>query len=231
MFQLPNITEMNQRAATADYQARLQRMIERLEDEDGDALGCEFCDAPAARTELYYDVFSPEAKGVAAFCEEHDGYWSDTYFHCDGCDRLHVLNYTWEYYRHVDDGGNELCLPCYAREYLADDGNWIPLTAEGIESVDFEQVRRAPHLIAVRMPIPDGIEPVGAVSLDSTTGGLITGLSSSEPSMDGALGEIRALLKQARAEGNTSAVLILDGAYQFSVSVGVYVDVRKVSHV
>src|SRR6185437_14496472 len=80
-------------------------------------------------------------------------------------------NYTWEPYSTIIDD-LELCLPCAAQHYISDDANWITLTPENIEAVDFVRVRKAKHVIGVKMPIPKEIKPFGGgVTLDSSSGG------------------------------------------------------------
>ena len=77
------------------------------------------------------------------------------------------------------------------------------------------------------MPAPDSIEEYGSgVTLDLSSGGLVTGFSSCTSSPDSGLEELQSLLREARDEGHDCAILILDGAYQFAVSIGVYVPAR-----
>jgi hypothetical protein len=123
-----------------------------------------------------------------------------------------VENYTWELY-YVIHEGSQLCLPCYAQEVLNDAGHWIPLTDERIESLTFNDVRKTPHCIGVEMPVPREIRFVNNMEFDSSTGHCISG---------GGLEELKETLRQLHDEGETRAILILDAAYQFAVSVGVY---------
>ena len=62
------------------------------------------------------------------------------------------------------------------------------------------------------------------MTLDSSTGGLVLGFSSCAPTTDSGVEELREILHAAKAEDHKRAILILDGAYQFAVSIGVYVD-------
>ena len=121
-----------------------------------------------------------------------------------------IENYTWElYYTEGEDG--LVCLPCAAKRYIADDENWIELTDENIAAVDVKRVRQAKQIIGVEMPVPDGIKFFDNVEFDSMDGHQISG------------GDIQAVLHAAKAKGHTKALLIMDAAYQFAVSIGVYV--------
>src|SRR5262249_23923279 len=106
--------------------------------------------------------------------------------------------------------------------------NWIPLTDVDIAAVTFEQVRRAKHLIAVAQETPKRLKFIGNVEFDSMSGGRIRGFSSADDTTEAGVQEIRELLTQAREEGHTRAILMLDAAYQFAVSIGVYVSTEEV---
>jgi len=54
-------------------------------------------------------------------------------------------------------------------------------------------------------------------------GGTVTGFSSSGESSIG-IREIKESLYNAKNAGNTRALIVLDGAYQFSVSIGVFAE-------
>ena len=78
------------------------------------------------------------------------------------------------------------------------------------------------------MPVPDSIEEYGSgVTLDSSSGGLVSGFSSCASSPNSGVEELQSLLHEAREEGQDRAILILDGTYQFAVSIGVYVPARR----
>ena len=88
------------------------------------------------------------------------------------------------------------------------------LKTDDSEKVDFDRIRRAPHIIAVSGPT-HGLKFLGNTEFDNTTGGCISG---------GGTKEIRELLKKARKRGYARALVVLDATYQFAVSVGVYVN-------
>lgn len=226
MWSLPDINRMNSEAAASAK--RLERAV-RTGKLDGKTLTCEHesdeCSGKLYH-HLWYDIFSDDPKGVLTLCEHHDGYYGlpdEGFFECDDCNRVMVENYTWEYYRVLVDDAI-LCLPCAAARYIAEDDNWIALTPENIDGLNFDQVRKAKHVIGVEMPVPKTITFIDNVEVDGSTGGRLTGFSSSESSPTGAVEELRGILRDQMAAGATRALLILDAAYQFSVSIGVYVD-------
>jgi len=217
MWSLPDINRMNSEAASQKRQLERALKSGKL---DGKKLECEWkghdaeCEGEL-RHYPWFDIFSEDPKGILTLCERHDGYYgspSEGYFECEGCNRVMVENYTWELY-YVIYEASQLCLPCYAQEVLNDAGHWIPLTDERIESLTFNDVRKTPHCIGVEMPVPKQIRFVNNVEFDSMDGHCISG---------GGLEEIKETLRQLQDEGETRAILILDAAYQFAVSVGVY---------
>jgi hypothetical protein len=218
MWSLPDIKRMN--AAAKVEAPSLEQQARTGIGPDGEPLECECkgwgrgeeCDEKL-RHYLWFDIFSDDPKGVLTLCERHDGYFgspTEGYFECYDCNRVMVENYTWERYDTVVDG-DQLCLPCAAARYIADDENWIELTDENIAAVDFERVRTAKHVIGVEMPIPKGIKFFDNAEFDSGNGQQISG------------SDLKDLLGAAKDEGYTKALLILDAAYQFAVSIGVYV--------
>ncbi len=217
MWSLPDIQRMN--AEAASEKKKLERSV-RTGILDRKKLVCEWaghdgkCDGEL-RHYLWFDIFSNDPKGILTLCERHDGYYgspSEGYFECGGCNRVMIENYTWEYYFADTDAGR-LCLQCYAQEVLNDEDYWIPLTDQRIESLTFNDVLKTPHCIGVKMPVPKEIRFVNNVEFDSSTGQCISG---------GGLEELKETLRQLQDEGETRAILILDAAYQFAVSVGVY---------
>ena len=235
MWALPTMKQLNQEAETKLFQDRLKRAL-KTGTLDRKKLVCEWHDhdTPSRCSGdlhhyLHYDVFSPLAKGILTLCEHHDGYYgspTEGYFECADCQKIHIENITWERYEHTTEDGDSICIPCYADRVLNDDDRWIPLTEESIAALTFAQVTKAPHCIAVQMPVPEGIEFYANTECDSSTGGRLTSSSSCEGSSDGAVSEIQETLSNAMAEGHTRAILILDGAYQFSISLGLYVPVK-----
>jgi len=224
MWSLPDINRMNSEASSQ------KRKLERAAKTgilDREKLTCEWqghdelsrCSGEL-RHYLWYDIFSDDPKGILTLCEHHDGYYgspSEGYFDCAGCNRVMIENYTWEYYRHITEDGETLCLPCFAHEVLADDDRWTQLADEKIDGLTFEHVRKAPHCIGVRMPIPKAIRFVNNVEFDSSTGQCISG---------GGIDELKETLRQLKNEGSSRAILILDAAYQFAVSIAVYAPVE-----
>ncbi|MFB3917091.1 MAG: hypothetical protein ACE14M_10205 [Terriglobales bacterium] len=144
-------------------------------------------------------------------------------------ERTMVENYTWElYYINTDNG--PMCLPCAANEYIADAGNWIELSPENIAALNFDRVRQAKHVIGVSMPVPKTIHEFGeGVVMDSSTGGQVHGAAYADPTPDNGVAALRATLTQAMDAGHKRALLILDGGYQFAVTIGVYVDATVLS--
>jgi hypothetical protein len=62
-------------------------------------------------------------------------------FHLRQLWKVFVENNTWKRdSATVDD--SDLCLPCAAKHYIADESNWIRLTKQFIAAVDFKRVRR-----------------------------------------------------------------------------------------
>jgi hypothetical protein len=232
MWSLPDIARLNSRAT--DSRVALHNAVETgfL---NGEALECEHEDENCTdelRRYLWYDIFSDDPKGVLTLCERHDGYFgspTEGYFTCDSCQRIMPENYTWElYYVHDEATGESLCLPCAAERYIAHEENWIELTPENIEGVDFKRVRQAKHVIGVKMPVPKSIEAYGnGITLDSSSGGMVRGFSSADSTPDAGVRELRDELTAAMEEGHKRALLILDGGFQFAVSIGAYVRVKS----
>lgn len=225
MWSLPNIVKMNQEAEDKAFRQLIGKQVKYHLDETGIQAACMYCEKPADVSLAWFDIFSDNAKGVVHLCEEHEEYYgslAEGYFYCAGCDRVMIENYTWELYSHIDDD-SELCLNCYREKVLAEPASWIPLTDENINALEFEQVRQAPHILADSQTVPEDLELLDTVTLDDMSGGKVTGFESSRSSPGGGVRELRDLLRIARDQGHQQAVLILDGAYQFAVSIGVYV--------
>ena len=145
---------------------------------------------------------------------------------CPACRFAEGQQHTWERYETRDEHGNSLCLPCAAKQYIEDDSNWIRLTDEDIAVVTFDVIRKAKHVIGVEMPVPKGIELVDSVTLNSSTGGIVRDFSTADGTPDRGVELIRDILTQAKNHGHKRAILIPDAAYQFAVSIGVYVDAQ-----
>ena len=228
MWSLPDIKRLNSEAFI--NRKRLEQAVQEGK-LDGKRLRCEYgvkCHGYLSH-QLWYDVFSEDPKGIVTQCEYHrerDGI-PEGFFWCSACDRLMVENYTWEIYRTVGDNGQEICLRCASAEYIEDEDNWISLRDEDIAVITFEVLRQARHVLGVNMPVPKQIQFFDSVTLDSSTGGMVRGFDSVDPSPKAAVEEVRGILDRAQDAGHDRALLILDGAYQFAVSIGVYVPAAK----
>jgi hypothetical protein len=223
MWSLPDIRALN-------HQAKLDRAtIEMLAKagvaEDGSKLECLYsrdeCEGQL-HTHLYFDIFSDDPKGTVTVCEKHDGYYgspAEGYFYCDDCGRVFIENYTWELYSFEG-----VCLNCYRKSELRNPDNWIDLRNGGIEQLTFEQVRKAKHLLAVGQDTPKSLKFIGNAEMDGSTGGELIGFSSCASTPDSAVERLCELLRTAKDRRYKRAILILNGGYQFSVSVGVYAE-------
>lgn len=224
MWSLPNISRLN--AVAAAEKSDIERQAENHTLPDGRHAECEHCQKPATVSYLWYDPFSDDPKGVLHLCEEHDnhyGYSDEGYFTCYDCYRVHIDHYTWERYQVITEGGDTLCINCAAKREIADPDNWIKLTPEIIAAVDIDRIKAAKHLRVVGQSSPDGLEEIDNVEYDGSNGGRLLTSSSCEPTSDGTVAAVREILQRAADEGHAEAMLILDAAYQFSVSIGVYV--------
>ena len=218
MWSLPDIKDLNKRAKSS--KKVLLKTI-RTGKETGKDLECDYSDHGDCEGEVratpYFDIFSDDPKGLIRLCEKHDGYFgspAEGYFECGRCDRVFAENYTWENYYHVDDCDGQICLNCYAKQVIGDANDPAWLKTDGSEKVDFQRIRRAPHIIAVEGPT-HGLKFLGNTEFDNMSGGCISG---------GGEEEIRELLKKAHKRGYARALVVLDATYQFAVSVGVYVN-------
>jgi len=160
MFSLPNIVKMNKSAKReADFYRRMP--ADRL-------VRCGFCEREVPRgeaeIEAFYDSLSPGKKGHVITCQEcrdegkpEDG---ESYFRCVGCDKLHVVNYSWEIYM-KESGDGPMCIPCYRESVLGIGENWLR-TAEEIRALVPAQVH---HLgcIGNEYPMPKGVKSFRAV--------------------------------------------------------------------
>jgi hypothetical protein len=227
MWCLPNIQTLNERAVAEGPKLKklMQKINQRLRHQET----CDLCEEKAKHADQYFDIFSETPKGLIKRCTKHmedRGFEGDDVFECVTCNRWMVTNYTWEnYFRIVDEGRQ--CLPCAAKEYIADKDNWIGLTDEDIAVVTWDVIRKAPHVLAHAMPVPDEIKFHDSVTMDSSSGGVVRGCSSADSTPHLGVAEIRGILERAKEEGYTRALLILDAAYQFAVSIGIYTDPEK----
>jgi len=213
MWSLPDIAVRNSRAAAA--KPGIHKAIEsRVDPETGKQAVCEResadCGGEVHGTP-WFDIFSDDPKGVTFLCANHAGEHDEDFIDCADCERLMIDHITWERYVH-DTPDGPICLNCYAKRVMDDPKAWVPLTKARIDMVDFSLLRKAPHIIAVSGPT-HGLQFHGNTEFDNMDGHCISG---------GGLDEIKATLHKARKEGKRKALLVLDAAYQFAVSIGVY---------
>lgn len=223
MWSLPNIVSMNARAAA--QAVKLRRAARRG---PGKRQRCEAygCEQLAAKSELWFDIFSDDPKGIVHTCDDHIAEESGELFECDACHRLMLDHITHERYGVSLDGEKTLCLKCAAEEYFNDPENWIaprsvksvvlepydpglngnnvPLFSAETGVVNLGQCR---HVLGVRQPLPNGIRFVDNMEFDSDGGFQISGRKPIE-------------LVQSLDEPFCP---VLDAAYQFAMSVGIYV--------
>jgi hypothetical protein len=213
MWSLPDIAVRNSRAAAA--KPGLHKAVETgVDPETGKRAVCEREDQNCGgevRGTPYYDIFSDDPKGVLFLCENHAGEHDEDLFDCIDCGRLMMDHITWERYVHDTDDG-PVCLNCYAKRVMDNPASWIALTKKTIDALTFDRVRKAPHIIAVSGPT-HGLQFHGNVEFDSTDGHCISG---------GGIDEIKDLLHKVRKEGKRRALIVMDAAYQFSISEAIY---------
>lgn len=211
MWSLPDIKSMNERAV-ANAEA-IQKEADGAEPHV-----CDYCDQPAEHHYLWHDIFSDDAKGVVHLCDRHDdgGVIYEDHFDCDGCGRLMVDHYTWERYR-VELDGETLCLACAAERYFADDGNAVdpakleqvveerglPLISDDGKVLNLYAAR---HVLAVKQPLPKGVKFI----------------ENFENANNAGVFDTRGILETIKAQ-TKPVFVVLDAAYQFSVSIGLYV--------
>ena len=208
MWSLPDINSLNARAAANSRQIEREVKLKTSRKHR-----CECCGKPSSYHEKWFDIFSADPKGVRHLCQScaEDGRGDEGYFTCDSCQRLMVENYTWE--RYEKDG---ICLSCAAEEYFGDDANLVD--PKQVKAVILERggepfkdgvlnVAHAPHVLGVKQPVPAGIKFVENFEFDSMDGHQISG------------GDILETLRSL----NEPVFVVLDAAYQFAVSIGIYV--------
>jgi hypothetical protein len=215
MWALPNIVSMNARAAA---QAKnLKRAARRG---PGKRRSCEVygCEQHAVHSDLWYDIFSDDPKGVIHTCDSHSPGHVEGFFECEAFERAVIDHITWERYQ-VELGGKTLCLKCAAERYLYDFRHWIDpklVQAAGFEKKNsllfdtktgFLNLGQCRHVLGVKQPLPAGVEFVDNAEFDGMDGHQISG--------DNLLEIIKRL--------DQPFCPVLDAAYQFAVSIGIYV--------
>lgn len=183
---------------------------------------CEYCGSPATVKTTWYDIFSDESKGEICMCEDHyeEQIYFEGFFECVSCERLMINNYSWEnYYILTEDG--PVCLKCAFEKFIENPTNAI--TADNVDDVLIDIRTRklkalaelAPHLIACGVTYhKDSLKFI--TNYDFTDFGGVEGLWVAFGN------DIRLAIKEHGA-----VYLILDAAYQFNVSIGIYVSKRE----
>ncbi len=239
MWSLPDIIRLNNKAAEAAQTQTFEQQAANPSEHQ--CLVCSWNGDEAAADYGYvvHDIYGPDAKDAIFLCEHHDGCTgspAEGYFECGDCCRVMAENYTWENYYTIQDA-EVLCLPCALKSYIAQQSNWVPL--DEIEKVVVEapqdeddplydsatatlNLARAPHLIAVQMPVPDTIHFEKNLEFDSSTGEMLASYSSTYARSVGESAALEAI-QELREQGYSKALVILDAAYQFSISIGIYV--------
>lgn len=211
MWSLPDIHRLNQHAA-----ANAPRLRRAAKSKNKPRCEIHGCHRPAIKSDLWFDIFSHDPKGIIHTCSEHDAEHQDGFFHCDGCDCLMIENYTWERYE-VRINHQTLCLKCAAENYFSDEQNWINPGAVREVILDPENpqffsngvlnIARCRHVLGVEQPLPSGIQFYENAEFDSQDGDQISGRS----------------LSQIIRELDQPFTVVLDAGYQFACSVGIYV--------
>lgn len=215
MWSLPDLNRLNDQAVK---QWRLEKKKAKKDILKGQT--CDVCGSnKPTEYKNYYDVFSDTPRGHIFLCEEHSEEIPEGYFMCKKCGRIHITNYSWEnYFTDTEDG--RFCLNCALNVEIAKESNW--LGKKEVDNLTFEQVKKCKHLIPVEGKNWQAeLEFRKNIELDNYNGGRLTGFSSCESSPDGGVRELKDICYKTLEE-HDRVILILDGAYQFSVSIGVY---------
>lgn len=206
MWDLPNIKRMNEEAAKAAKQRKRRKKFDPCKGKT-----CLYCKEQATHADEFFDIFSDDPKGFIFTCDQHYedyGGAHEGYFVCDSCGRTHVENYTWESYVIVLDD-EILCLRCAFEKYVKNEDHWlreVPPDGMGLDAL-----KEIPHLIAVDSDYwRDHLTFIGNAEFDAMDGHQISGDDLTE------------MVEKTLAE-HGSCIVLLDAAYQFAVSFGVYV--------
>jgi hypothetical protein len=220
MWSLPDIKSLNARAA-ANLPV-LRREQKRKRKPNCEVYGCTH---RAVESVEWFDIFSDTPKGLVHVCENHSPEEVEGNFRCDECQRILADHYTWERYQ-TSDGDETLCLKCAAERHFADEDHWIDprqvtsvvlqpynprLNGQNVPLFDLAtgvlNVARCKHVLGVKQPIPAAIRFVENFEFDSMDGHQISG--------GNVLDTIREL--------SVPFCPVLDAAYQFAVSIGLYI--------
>ncbi|HEY3855708.1 MAG TPA: hypothetical protein VGO67_15070 [Verrucomicrobiae bacterium] len=215
MWSLPDIKLLN--AHAADNRRKIERETNLKTSRKHH---CENCGKPSTHHLKWFDIFSDDPKGVSHFCDVcfDQGADSNGFFECDHCQRCVADHYTWERYQ-TNLGDTSLCLKCAAEQYFADTANWIDPAnvkeiispSRGASSPLFSDGKlnfgRCKHVLGVGQTPPPGIKFHDNAEFDSLDGHQISGRN----------------LQDLIRELHEPFCPVLDAAYQFAVSIGIYV--------
>ncbi len=90
MWSLPDLVAMNAEAASATARRAILKAVRKHLDSQGNPIHCDYCENEAEEVSPWFDIFSANAKGIVAMCQEHyDRYGPapEGYFWCEGCER------------------------------------------------------------------------------------------------------------------------------------------------
>lgn len=218
MWSLPDIIKLNEEAVKqADH---LKYCAENLIDpETEEKATCKYFEDNNCEGELtpvlWKDIFSDDYKGLFFLCERHYGYYgypNEEYFYCSDCGEVYITNYTWENYYTITKDGKQLCLNCTLNREIGNPENWVTSPNQ----ITWEKIRTAKHLIAVEGKHWEKyLKFLGNVEFDSWTGEKL--YSTREEGIR----ELQEIAKKG-IEKYGKVILILDSAYQFAVSIGIY---------
>ncbi len=213
MWSLPDIKSLNARAA-ANVPA-LKRKAKQKRKPNCEVYGC---DCRAVESVEWFDIFSDDPKGLVHVCAEHPADSVEGHFTCEDCQRIMITNYTWELYQ-VSIEGATVCLKCAAEQHFADESNWIDPSAvkdvvlhDGPPTKLFDpatgvlNIARCRHVLGVKQPVPARVKFHDNAEFDAMNGRQISG----QPLLD-----VIQELKEPFCP-------VLDAAYQFAVSIGIY---------
>jgi hypothetical protein len=222
MWSLPQMDKINRIAKSAAHKKAIRKALKNKK------AVCDYhseqCNGDV-HVQPYYDIFSEDEKGVVSICSYHENLYGsppEDFFECCSCSKTYQSFITWERYDVHDEDGNVYCINCYRDKFLRDSSNFISLLDDdSIERFSFEDVKRAPHLLAVQQPCPTNLKCHASVLFDSGSGETVTSSCSTSPQING-VNELKDALRQMKAEGEEKAVLIMDQAWQFCCQVSLY---------
>jgi len=246
MWSLPDLDRLNERAvALAEVVSQLDEhpCSSGIDPETGKPFECDSCGESVVDEEgnlksnedgcsesqiiEYYDPFSDDPKGYAAYCPDCVAYLDESYFYCQSCERYVINNYTWEMYLVTTDEGDAICSRCAAKEFFGGDEGWFRPSDEGFDSVSAHDIRSIRHascsgLKIGELGLPYEFTLFDTVCVDSMSGGPVYGSRSG--AFEQTVSAVKEVLSRVREEHPDAEVAILMGAaYQFAVDIDIYV--------